>query len=179
MLYPLPMPESHKTLTPQQAERLAKDLMQTHGLPHAGWTFQWSQGKRRLGETSIRKTRDPRTGKTKTVKAIKLSKHLVAHNPEPIVRDVILHEIAHAIAGLENGHNHVWKAACKKVGAKPQRLADESVQVVPERYAIVCKQCAQELTRRHRRPTPKTLANAYCKHCGPKSLGKLKVIEPD
>lgn len=107
------------------------------------------------------------------VKRIRLSKHLVAMNPEPVVRDVILHEIAHAIAGIENGHNHVWQAACRKVGAKPQRLADESIRVVEGRYAIVCTRCQAELARRHRKPSPKTLAQSYCKHCGRDSIGKL------
>lgn len=165
------------TLTYAQAEALALALMQEHGLTDAGWAFQWSRGKRRLGETRIERRRDPRTGKTTQRKFIRLSRHLVDMNPEPVVRDVILHEIAHAIAGIENGHNHVWRAACRKVGAKPQRLADESVETPEGRYALACKLCNKELARRHRRTSPAKLKNAYCKACGPSSLGKLVIRE--
>lgn len=171
------MPPTDTTLTRAQAQKLALKLMAKHGLTADGWAFQWSQGKRRLGETRIQQHRDPRTGKTTQRKTIRLSKHLVAMNPEAVVRDVILHEIAHAIAGIENGHNHLWRAACRKVGAKPQRLADESVETVPGRYALICNACNRELARRHRRTTPGKLKNAYCKACGPSSMGKLVIRE--
>jgi len=170
------MPTTDHALTLEQAERLAKSLMREHGVTARGWRFAWSRGKRRLGETSIRQTRDRKTGKTKKVKQIRLSRYLVERNPEPVVRDVILHEIAHALAGIENGHNAKWKAACKRVGAKPQRLADESVQVVEAPYAIICSLCDAKLGDRHRRASPKTLARSYCKHCGKPSMGKLKLV---
>jgi len=165
------------TLTHDQAEQLARDLMQQHGLTDSGWHFKWSHGKRRLGATQISKARDAKTGKLKEIKTILLSTHLVDLNPEPVVRDVILHEIAHALAGIKNGHNHVWQAMCKKIGAKPQRLADEKVEVIEGRYAIVCTSCDTELGRRHRRTSPAHLRSAYCKHCGPKSAGKLKLTD--
>lgn len=171
------MDDHDPKLTHPQAEQLARALMQQHGIAAKGWTFQWSHGKRRMGETRIQQTRDPRTGKVVKHKLIRLSKHLVAMNPQSIVRDVILHEIAHAFAGIQNGHNQVWKAACIKVGAKPQRLADETVEVVQSRYAIVCNLCQSELAQRHRQSSPKSLANAYCKHCGKESQGKLKLLD--
>lgn len=171
------MPPTDQKLTLGQAEQLATSLMQRHGVSADGWRFEWSRGRRRLGEACIREKRDPLTGKTHRVKAIRLSRHLVAMNPEPVVRDVILHEIAHAIAGIDQGHNAVWKAACKRVGAKPHRLADESVEVVPGKYAIVCGLCQQHLAQRHRRTSPRTLKRAYCKHCGKPSMGRLKLVE--
>lgn len=171
------MPIDVDTLTHEQAEALARALMQQHGLTDAGWDFKWSHGKRRLGATQIGKTRDRKTGRLKETRAIVLSRHLVDLNPEPVVRDVILHEIAHALAGIQNGHNHVWREMCMKVGAKPQRLADEQVVTVQGRYAVVCTQCNEELTRRHRRTAPAKLRRAYCKACGPKSAGKLRLID--
>ncbi len=170
------MPVTGDNLTLDEAERLARSLMRQHGVIADGWVFQWSSAKRRLGAAGITQRRDPKTGSVQTVKAIRLSKHLVAMNPEPVVRDVILHEIAHAMAGLENGHNHVWRAACEQVGAKPQRLADTSVRVIEGRYTIVCGQCDKALGTRHRRSSPKTMARVYCKRCGPGSVGKLKLV---
>ncbi len=34
------------------------------------------------------------------------------------IQQTILHEIAHAIAGIENGHNTYWKAVAKDIGLK-------------------------------------------------------------
>lgn len=35
---------------------------------------------------------------------------------EDMMRDTILHELAHSIAGLDNGHNHIWYRICKAIG---------------------------------------------------------------
>lgn len=164
-------------MTPDQVEQLANELMVQHGLIRKGWGFKWSSGKQRLGCAQIRKARDRQTGKTRTLKSILISRHLVELNSDEVIRDVILHEIAHALAGIKNGHNHVWRETCEKIGAKPQRLAGEEVAVVAARYAIVCGVCEEQLATRHRRSTPKHLDAAYCKHCGPTSKGKLKLID--
>ena len=34
------------------------------------------------------------------------------------ITQTILHEIAHAIAGIENGHNFYWKAIAQDIGVK-------------------------------------------------------------
>ncbi|MBI1374282.1 MAG: hypothetical protein GC159_16320 [Phycisphaera sp.] len=154
--------------------------MTEHGLIADGWRFAWSNGKRQLGRCQIRRRRDPSTGKYVEIKTIKLSRYLVALNNDHEVRDTILHEIAHAIAGLKNGHNSVWKAVCRRIGAKPQRLAGEHITVVKGRYVLLCGCCEKELARRHRRIRPEALARSYCRHCGPESKGTLKILDrPD
>ena len=170
------MANSAAHMTIPQAQRLAEALMRAHGLTDAGWSFKWGNGKRRLGAAETRRARDPITRKPVEHKAIRLSRHLVALNPEPVVRDVILHEIAHALVGIEAGHSRAWREMCLKIGAKPQRLADEGVRVIEGRYAIVCTACDAELGRRHRRVSPAKLAKSYCRACGPRSTGKLAVI---
>ena len=40
---------------------------------------------------------------------------------EEAIKDTVLHEIAHAIAGNHNHHNAVWEACCNKIGAVPSR----------------------------------------------------------
>jgi len=158
-----------------QAEQLARDLMAQHGLTRAGWRFAWSGGKRQLGAAMIRKTKDPRTGRTTTVKTIRLSRHLVQLNEDDEVRDTILHEIAHALAGLENGHNAKWKAVCRRIGAKPRRLAGQHVATPPPRYQIVCGVCGRALGQRYRRIDPRRLGEAYCGSCGRISKGTLRL----
>jgi len=173
---PIPITD-HRMLTLDQAEDMALELMEKHGLIKAGWEFVWGNGKHRLGCAGRRMRRDPRAGYMYTVSCISISRHLVALNPASIVRDTILHEIAHALAGVEHGHDHVWKAVCRKIGAEPTRLAGEEVRVVQPRYAIRCLSCDQVVGRRHRRVSPSRLSNAHCGACGPQSTGQLRLVD--
>src|SRR5262245_51513217 len=90
----------------------ARRLMDLHGL--SDWSFAYNRRKRRLGLCYY-----PR-------KRLELSVHLVARNGDAEVRDTILHEIAHALTGPGHGHDAAWKAACVRVGARPERLAHEA-----------------------------------------------------
>jgi len=71
----------------------------------------------------------------------------MAHIPEEQVRDTILHEIAHAIAGHKAGHGWQWKAECRRIGANPNRTADlpqDMVLGLKEKianYKAVCTKC--------------------------------------
>ena len=157
------------------AERLAVSLMQEHGLFEQGWRFRWSTGKRQLGAAHVRHVRDRRTGRTTDLKTIRLSHHLVMLNDEAEVRDTILHEIAHALAGVERGHDARWRAVCRRIGARPQRLAGEHVATVAGRYHVICPRCSRTLAQRHRRPARTWRQRAYCRHCGPDTIGKLQL----
>ena len=157
------------------AQAMALALMERHGVLAAGWRFGWSRGKRQLGCAQVVRRRDPATGRTQTIKTIKLSTHLVALNDEPEVRETILHEIAHAIAGVEHGHGAAWRAACRRVGAKPERVAGPGVKLVAARYAIDCGCCGRVVARRHRRMDPRRLKRSWCRSCGPRSMGRLLV----
>jgi len=115
-----------------QAAQIARELMRSHGLTQAGWTFAFDHARRRFG--CCKSTR----------KVITLSRPLTLLNPEPEVRDTILHEIAHALTP-EDGHGKKWKAACVRIGAKPQRCYTDA-QVVspprrPARFQMGCERC--------------------------------------
>src|SRR4051794_12385578 len=90
-----------------EAERAARDLMLLFGL--ADWDFAWNWRKRALGLCRYRERR------------IELSRWFVKANGEEMVRETVLHEIAHALAGEKAGHGDRWKAMCVKVGCKPER----------------------------------------------------------
>lgn len=79
----------------QKAKEMSLKTMQKHNLND--WTFEFSRGMKRIGECNHLK------------KIIKLSKHFVIYNDEPLVTNVLLHEIAHALVGRYNGHNRLWK----------------------------------------------------------------------
>lgn len=91
---------------------LARDLMDRHGL--GDWSFRFSAAESRLGECRERE------------RLIRISRrHAVKDQPRE-VRDTILHEIAHALAGAKARHGPGWKAVAKRIGATPKARANES-----------------------------------------------------
>ena len=64
------------------------------------------------------------------------------------VRDTLLHEVAHAIAGHTAGHGPAWKAVCVEIGAKPERcvsLTDDQREAVVKathpKWTLECVPC--------------------------------------
>jgi predicted SprT family Zn-dependent metalloprotease len=132
-----------------EAEQLALKLMAVHGV--SGWQFGWNFRKRALGLCRYRERR------------IELSRHFVKANDEPMVRETVLHEIAHALAGEKAGHGRTWKAACARVGCLPERC-DKGAAIMPRgRWQARCGGCGKEYWR-HRRPDRG--ARYWCRGCG-------------
>ncbi len=127
------------------AHSLALYLMAEHNLQH--WTFSFDNAKRRFGVCY------------KSKRKISLSRYFVEHNDVEDVTDTILHEIAHALCN-ERGHGPAWKATARRVGAKPERCYDETINTPPARWKVVCNSCGWS-TSRHRR----TRTQAACPHC--------------
>jgi predicted SprT family Zn-dependent metalloprotease len=135
-------------MTQLEALSLARQLMTAHGLQH--WTLGINRRKRALGLCRYDQRR------------IELSLYFLTSQDAAQVRDTILHEIAHALAGREAGHGPRWKAMCQKVGARPERC-DKTAVVPAGRWRAECPSCGQTFTR-HRRPMR---GRKYmCRHCG-------------
>ena len=134
---------------------LADQLMQKHGL-HPNWSFKFNHCKRSLGLCNY------------TAKRIELSVHLVHHNDETAIRDTLLHEIAHALAGADAGHGEKWKQKCIEIGAKPERV-DTHANMPKGKWQATCKGC-QKVHTRHRKPLKGR--TYYCRQCGVQ-YGKL------
>jgi predicted SprT family Zn-dependent metalloprotease len=125
-----------KTMNLNDAQTLAVNLMRQHGLTQLGWTFEYDRAVRRFGVCKYRP------------KVIGLSEHLVRLNGLTEVKDVILHEIAHALVGQGHGHNNVWKRKCIEIGAKPERCYDgDDVETPQLRYVAICGGCGKEHDR--------------------------------
>lgn len=140
-----------KTLDQWSTSRLARQLLDQHGL--TGWKFAYDRAKRRAGCCKHR---------TQTVS---LSINFVIRNNDDEIKDTLLHEIAHALAGPGHGHDAYWKNICRKIGAKPVRCYDSNEVSMPKgRYKAVCGGC-QKVFHRHRRP--KRSGFRYCPACGP------------
>ena len=99
----------------------ARELMDEHGLH--GWTFRFSAAKSRLGECRERE------------RHIRLSRRHAVNGDPREVRDTILHEIAHALAGAKAGHGPAWKAVARRIGATPKARAEESEEARASRQA--------------------------------------------
>jgi predicted SprT family Zn-dependent metalloprotease len=141
-------PRAHQTAA------LASELLSANGL--TGWSFRFNRSKVNMGLCKY----GPRT--------IELSVYFVERNSGEAIRDTLLHEIAHALAGRAAGHGPLWKAMCRRVGAKPERLSSEALMPVG-RWRAVCGGCGA-LHHKHRRP--KQMVGWWCRRCG-RERGRL------
>jgi len=124
-------------MDPAHARDLAIDLMQRHGV--GDWGFRFDHARRRLGCCHYGS------------RTLSLSRPLTLLNPEAVVRDTILHEIAHALTPGA-GHGAAWRVRAAALGARPRACADAAdVAMPPAPYALVCGHCGARLAR-YRRP---------------------------
>ncbi len=94
----------------------ARELMNSHGLQN--WSLGFNSSLRQLGICNYRR------------KQILLSRmQSVLRTPEETT-DVILHEIAHALAGWEAGHGPKWKAIASRIGATPKSCAKAPPEII-------------------------------------------------
>lgn len=86
-----------------RARAAADRLLRAH-LGGAAWSFDFDRATRRAGLCDFRARR------------ITLSRHFAARATEHEVRQVLLHEIAHALAGPHAGHGARWRALARELG---------------------------------------------------------------
>lgn len=119
------------------ALRLARTLLDEHGL--RDWTVGLDRAKTRAGATHFGKHR------------ITLSGPLTRVHDDALVRDTILHEVAHALVGPAHGHDAVWKAKAREVGASDSRCFSSEQATALAPFIGTCS--AGHEIRRHKRPT--------------------------
>lgn len=131
------------------AQTLAMKLMHEHNLFQQGWHFKFDRSVRRFGVCNYSR------------KVISLSQHLTSLNDVEKVKDTILHEIAHAIAGHKAGHGYAWQQVCIRIGAKPERCYSNEDTVTPSlAYKAVCGGCGKVHERAR---TPRTGRRISCR----------------
>ena len=116
----------------QRAEKLANELMHKHGLfnKYPSWMFEFDNARRRFGRCHYRSNK------------ITLSKHLTELNDEAMVKNTILHEIAHALVGRNHGHDSIWKQKSLEIGCDGHRCYDKKQVTQPKaKYEAVCSCC--------------------------------------
>lgn len=137
----------------------SRTLLDSHGLKE--WEFGFNANVRRAGVCFYPYGTEP--GR------IELSIHFAAKNSDAEVRDTLLHELAHALVGPGHGHDAVWKAKCRAIGASPVACYGDEIDMPLGRWRATCAGCATEFDR-HRRPG--RADGWYCRPCGP-NAGKL------
>lgn len=104
---------------------LAESLIKKHGL--VGWSFQFDSARRRAGACDY------------SMRVISLSRLYCLKVSADQVRDTILHEIAHALAGPKHNHDAKWKSIARAIGCTAERC--HSVDFAPSKYIVSCSRC--------------------------------------
>jgi predicted SprT family Zn-dependent metalloprotease len=129
-----------------EIKQYALEQMEKWELTEQGWSFVWdTRAVRRYGQCRYRS------------KEIGITKKLANINTIEETKDVVLHEIAHALVGRGHGHDFVWKRMCRKVGAKPERCYTPedrggTVKTIKGKYKLVNKDTGEVYRYYHRRP---------------------------
>lgn len=129
----------------------AREWMVEYGL--FNWTFGFNRRKRSLGICMLGRKR------------IELSHYMVDLNGEEQILDVILHEIAHALAWerhRDKSHGPIWKRICIEVAAKPERCCSTGNMPTERRYTATCGRCFTV----YRRDRLSQYRFYYCPKCG-------------
>ncbi|GAA1881723.1 SprT-like domain-containing protein [Lapillicoccus jejuensis] len=128
-----------------EAMRLADGLVARHGL--AGWSVEFDTAVTRAGACHF------------ALRRITLSAPLVRLYSRDQVQEVVLHEIAHALAGADAGHGPRWRRLARELGATGRRCVDPSAPQVEGAWVGTCP--AGHRSTRHRRPV-RVVSCAVC-----------------
>ena len=93
---------------------IANELIATHLDPRE-WSFAFDRAKMRAGLCDFKRKR------------ISVSRYLTARYTDDQVRQILLHEIAHALAGSRAGHGPKWKDIARSIGYDGKRTHEGSL----------------------------------------------------
>lgn len=155
----MPAPEIVGDLDAVQA--VAFHHMLVNGLIQDGWQLVWT---RSISTAGICKY-GPKT--------IGLSKPLMSLWTLTQARQVILHEIAHALTPGAH-HGRAWKLKCVELGIDPKRLwgSDGEAHVKPL-YAGSCRSCGKAHGRNRMKPNTRY----YCTECRNAGAGERALVD--
>lgn len=153
---PTPVLDSHLQASAAMIRSLAKRLFITHGISGQGWNFRFDHAKRRAGSCNY------------NTRTITVTKHLIGYQLEQ-VEQVLLHEIAHALAGQGAGHGPRWKRIAQEIGYLGKRTLDLELARDEAKWVGSCP--AGHEVYRFRRPT----GVSSCKRCYPRFNARYRI----
>lgn len=130
-----------------EIKNMAKELMTNHSL--VGWSFKFDKARRRCGLCNYRS------------KTISVSEFYALNNPIEMVKNTILHEIAHVLVGSGHGHDRKWKVTAMTIGCngdtrtKPDKVAEP-------KYRGICPNCGDIITTSYRRVKRRMACGRCC-----------------
>jgi len=98
----------------ERVEKWAEALIVLH-LDAEVWSFRFDHARTRAGMCDF------------THKRISVSRHLAARYDDDEIHQVLLHEVAHALAGPRAGHGSTWRSVAADIGYDGKRTHDGSV----------------------------------------------------
>ena len=107
--------------------RWANALIALH-LDPTEWSFGFDHARTRAGLCNY------------TEKRITVSRHLATRFDDDEIHQVLLHEVAHALAGARAGHGPRWKAIAAEIGYAGTRLHGGGVAEELAGWVGVCPQ---------------------------------------
>lgn len=111
------------------------------------WSFGFDNAKTRAGLCNY------------VTKRISVSKYLAAKYEDDEIHQVLLHEVAHALAGPGAGHGASWKSIAKSIGYEGKRLHGGAIAEDLAPWVGTCP--AGHTHYRYRRPS-RPLACGKC-----------------
>ena len=140
-----------------RVEKWADALIRLH-LDANVWSFRFDHARTRAGLCDFRRH------------TISVSRHLAARYEDDEIHQVLLHEVAHALAGMGAGHGTKWRSIAKDLGYDGKRTHDGSVAKELAPWLGVCPAGHEHF--RFRAPT-RPLA---CGTCG-RGFSRANLIE--
>ena len=124
--------------------------------------FAWDRAVKRAGVCKFR----PVPGGPSVPFLITLSRPIFSHSEEARreARDTLLHEIAHALAGIAAGHGPAWRQVARSLGCSTERCHD--LPVPPSGIVRWCSGgCEHDGTPAARTRMPKAGMVYRCRGC--------------
>ncbi|HEV7949695.1 MAG TPA: SprT-like domain-containing protein [Glaciihabitans sp.] len=116
----------------------AEALINLH-LDPTVWSFGFDNAKKRAGQCNWSTHR------------ITVSRYLTAKADDDDIHQVLLHEVAHALAGPRAGHSSTWRQIAGSIGYEGSRLYQGQIANEVAPWVGTCP--AGHLHYRHRRPS--------------------------
>ncbi len=135
--------DSYRSTVPEPLDQIRSDAratMDAHGL--VDWSLRFDTAVQRAGITRFDR------------KVISLSGPIMRRYAEEgatdEIRETVLHEIAHALAGHRHGHDATWRAIARRIGSTGLRTVAPDAPTIEPDWVGTCP--AGHTVTRHRRP---------------------------
>jgi len=158
------------TIKKNVIETLVRELMGEWLGADSLWSFGWNNRVRAFGVCKHR------------AQVIELSWKMVAGETMDAIEQTILHEIAHAMVGCDQGHGPTWKHCAVRIGVHNPKSCRDSTAVEADqpRPKWVVVYGTEIVARKYRTPNPSVftrMATTWVSGRKHETLGKCRLIK--